>query len=84
MIHVALVNAYPTEAAARAGLAEDHGAEPAEQYRGIWRAPQPYLGICHLFSDDATEKLTRAGWTLVSSALPGDADASFLLDREDA
>ena len=84
MIHIALVSAYPTEAAARAGLASGGVGEITEQYRGIWRAPRPYVGICHLFSDDATEKLNRAGWTLVSSALPGDADASFLLDREGA
>jgi hypothetical protein len=74
VIHVALVSAYPTEAAARTGIAADRKCdEPFPEYRGIWRLPEPYGGLVHLFSDDTTEALAAQGWALVSSALPGDA-----------
>jgi hypothetical protein len=75
--HAALVSAYPTEAKARAGIARDLDNPTLGEYRGIWRTPMG--AIVHLFSDLPTEQLT--GLTLVSSALPGDADARFLLDR---
>lgn len=68
MIHVSLVSAYPTEAAARAGL-----GDLSEQYRGIWRMPQPYGGVVHLFCNEETDVLVTMGWELLSSALPGDA-----------
>ena len=73
MIHVALASAYPTEAAAREAIAELPSSEPIGEYRGFWRLPEPYNSVVHLFSDEATEDLTSRGWTLVSSALPGDA-----------
>jgi hypothetical protein len=81
-MQVALVSAYPTEAAARAGIAAECGAAPEVEYRGIWRLPEPYGGIVHLFADHPAEELTDGGWALVSSALPGDADASYLLDGQ--
>lgn len=83
MIHVALVSAYLTEAEARAGIAAATHAPVAVEYRGIWRMPEPFGSIVHLFTDRDTEVLTVDGWDLVSSALPGDAPATHLLDRED-
>lgn len=82
MIHIALVSAYPRESDARDGIARDLGSPTLGDYRGVWRTPMG--AIVHLFSDLATGELNRGGLTLVSSALPGDADASFLLDREGA
>lgn len=79
--HVALVSAYPRESDARNGIACDLGSPTLGDYRGVWRTPMG--AIVHLFSDLATEELNRNGLTLVSSALPGDADASFLLAGED-
>lgn len=79
MIHVALVSAYPTEADARVGIARDLNDPNLGEYRGVWRTPMG--AVVHLFSDLPTEALT--GLTLVSSALPGDADARYLLDQED-
>ena len=78
MTHVALVSAYPREADARSGIARDLDNPTLGEYRGIWRTPMG--AVVHLYSDLPTEALT--GLTLVSSALPGDADARFLLDRE--
>lgn len=77
MITVALVSAYPTESAARAGIASDLDDPMLDEYRGIWRTPTGAL--VHLFSDLSVEELNERGVGLVSSALPGDADASFLL-----
>lgn len=67
MIHVALVSAYPTEASARAGIAEDlHvvalGEFRGAKYRGIWRLPEPYGGRVHVFGDETPERLESAGW----------------------
>lgn len=78
---IALVRAYPTESSAWAAVAAFPSTEPVGEYRGIWRVPAPYGGIVHMFSDEPTEALTDRGWSLVSSALPGDADATFLLDQ---
>lgn len=58
MIHIALVSAFPTEAAARASF--DYVV--TEQYRGIWRVQMPYCGIVHLFSDVETSWLVNKGW----------------------
>jgi hypothetical protein len=78
-IHVALISAHPRESDARAGIARDLDSPTLGDYRGVWRTPMGT--IVHLFSDLATDELNRNGLTLVSSALPGDADASFLLAR---
>lgn len=61
MIRTAMVIAYPTEAEARAAF----DPQPTSQYRGIWRAPDPYGGRLHLFADpaDTDEQLEDAGWT---------------------
>lgn len=80
--HVALVSAYPRESDARMGVARDCGNGPTADYRGIWRLPDPYGGLVHLFSDEDTAVLNRRGWTLAQSALPADGDATFVLERE--
>lgn len=80
MTCVALVSAYPRESDARAGIARDLDAPAIGDYRGVWRTPEG--AIVHVFSDLSTEELASGGLTLVGSALPGDADASFLLDRD--
>jgi hypothetical protein len=53
----ALVSAYPTETEARAAFAEP----PQVPYKGIWRTPEPYGGIVHLFSDLTHDELEDAG-----------------------
>ncbi len=66
-LHVALVSAYLTEAEARAALAGNLSAEPAE-YRGVWRMPTPYGSLVHLFSDDGAEDLAAQGMSPVVSS----------------
>jgi hypothetical protein len=61
-VHVALVSAYPDETTARAGLTAD-GYTDLGAYRGIWRAPQPYGGVAHLFADCDQNEIEQAGWT---------------------
>ena len=75
---VALVSAYPRESDARAGIAQDLDNPALGEYRGIWRTPMG--AVVHLFSDVAADALT--GLTLISSALPGDADATHLIPKE--
>lgn len=55
LIHVALIDAHPTEADARTAL------DTGEAYLGIWAPPggEP----AHVFGDDVTAAdLGRAGW----------------------
>jgi hypothetical protein len=59
-IHVALVGAFPTEAEARDELSCGLGDLPT--YRGIWRLPEPYGGIVHVFTDVEPRQLVTAGW----------------------
>lgn len=68
MIHVALVSAYPTESAARMGIAEElHvvalGEFRGSKYLGVWSTPPPYSGVVHVFGDAEPEQLEAAGWT---------------------
>lgn len=68
MIHVALVSAYPTEAEARAAIAEElHvvalGAFRGTTYRGIWTMPLPYCGRVHVFTNLDPARLESDGWT---------------------
>jgi hypothetical protein len=60
-IHVALVEAFPSREAAEAELTV--GLMDAPAYRGIWRLPEPYGGVVHVFSDVTAEQLTAAQWT---------------------
>lgn len=67
MIHVALVSAYPTEAQARAGIAEElHvialGQFRGAKYLGVWTMPLPYGGRVHVFGDETADQLHDAGW----------------------
>lgn len=68
MIHVALVSAYPTEAKARMGIAEElHvialGQFRGARYLGVWTMPLPYGGVVHVFSNRQPAQLEAAGWT---------------------
>ena len=69
MIHVALAGAYPTEAKARAGIADDlHvialGQFRGARYLGVWHAPTYERPEVHVFSVDTdADDLLRAGWT---------------------
>jgi hypothetical protein len=58
MIHVALVSAYPDEVSARAAFEPP----PTNEYRGVWKAPEPYNGLVHLFSDEEPAELVAVGW----------------------
>jgi hypothetical protein len=71
VIHVALVSAYPTEAEARAALADPanyapeyarHEASDAP-YLGVWRMPLPEQTRVHVFADITAEELAATGWT---------------------
>lgn len=58
-VHTALVGDHPTEAEARAGF-----VDAGVPYLGVWRLPEPYGGVVHVFSDEMTaEQLTAAEWT---------------------
>lgn len=68
MIHVALVSAYPTEAAARAGIAEElHivalGEFRGSKYLGVWHTPEPAPAAVHVFGEVDPARLRLAGWT---------------------
>jgi hypothetical protein len=71
VIHVALTSACPTEAAARAALRDgrNYAAEYAgfagtdAPYLGIWRMPEPYRNVLHVFADCTAADLEAHGWT---------------------
>lgn len=69
VIHIALVSAYPTEADARMGIAEDlHvvalGQFRGSKYLGVWTTPPPYSSVVHVFAHDTdADDLQRRGWT---------------------
>jgi hypothetical protein len=66
LLRLALADAFPTEADARAELlAKQPG--PLGAYRGVWFAP--HGGAVHLFTDMPLSELAAAGWTR-----HGDAD----------
>jgi hypothetical protein len=58
MIDVALVSAYPDETAARAAFDDP----PTSKYLGVWKAPEPYNGVVHLFSDVDPADFVASGW----------------------
>lgn len=58
LIHLALVDAYPTETDARTDDEVPDGAA----YHGVWRVPQPYGGIVHVFGEISVENLEQRGW----------------------
>lgn len=76
MIHVALVDAYPTEADARAALSDENNYAPGYRafagsdapYLGIWRTAQPYRAVVHVFTDHTAEQLTAIGWVRAQPA----------------
>lgn len=71
MIHVALTSAYPTEVAAREALrsGDNYAADYATfagtdaPYLGIWRMPEPYSNVLHVFADCTAADLEALGWT---------------------
>ncbi len=77
LIHVALVAAYPTRAAAVAGITEEHGREPTGAYLGVWRMPKPYhLAPIHLFVEPGEiRRLILDGWQLLAPPSRGDIPA---------
>lgn len=62
-IHVALANAYPTEADARAAAISENPTAAHTPYLGIWTMPLPYGGTVHVFTHAPAERLEAAGWT---------------------
>jgi hypothetical protein len=58
-IFVALVEAHTFEAAAR--LDEAQGLP----YLGVWRLPEPFGGIVHVFTEYTEEQLRDCDWTRV-------------------
>lgn len=56
-LHVALISACPTEAQARDHLGTN------DPYLGVWRLPEPYGGVVHIFGHTDTQQLENFGWT---------------------
>lgn len=62
--YVALVESYPLDAHARRSLHAGDAMPDDVPYLGVWRMPEPYGGVVHVFSDEMTaEQLTAAQWT---------------------
>jgi hypothetical protein len=76
MIHVALASTYATEAEARVALGDKANYAPdyarfaasSAPYLGIWRMPEPYGAVVHVFADIASEELEAIGW--IRGAIP--------------
>lgn len=87
MITVALATAYPTEADARRGIAEENPGQPDGRYRGRWRLPSPYGTRVHLFgkdSDQTDDELIARGWVpeCVAPDCPHISETTFTADEE--
>lgn len=84
MITVALATAYPTETAARDGIAEEHPGQPDGPYRGRWRLPPPYGTRVHLFATQPDDELIARGWQpeCVAPDCPHIYETSFTADEE--
>jgi len=69
-MHVALVSVHPTEADARAALGDPnnyapgyaHRPGPDSAYLGIWRMPEPYGHLVHVFTDLTFAELEGMNW----------------------
>lgn len=67
MINVALISAHPTEAEARAALADPGNYAPDyarfaasdAPYLGVWRLPSG--AVVHVFTEMTAEQLTESG-----------------------
>lgn len=58
LIHLALVEAFPTEADVREAMASTNGVP----YRGVQTHPTPTRSLIHVFSRRAPEQIESAGW----------------------
>lgn len=56
-VHVALTSAYPSKTEARDELGT------SDPYLGVWRLPEPYNGIVHVFGWTEADLLEDLGWT---------------------
>jgi len=57
-VHVALVSAYPSKSQARDELGT------SDPYLGVWRLPEPYGGVVHVFGRTEADRLNELGWTV--------------------
>lgn len=61
-VSVALEDAYPSKTQARDELGT------SAPYLGVWRLPEPYGGVVHVFGWMEIGQLTDLGWTQEAEA----------------
>jgi hypothetical protein len=65
-VYVALAEAYPTEADARAAITELSPAPAADiAYHGVRVHPTPERPLVHLFADMTDEQVVGQGWMAI-------------------